>query len=129
MAFLTFTERGIYCPQADVYIDPWRPVDRALVTDSHSDHVRWGMQPYLAHHKTVPIMQHRLDAAISVEGRAFGERFHINGVEISLHPAGHIVGSALVRLSYKGPIYILIILLQFGRTINLFLLPKLTQVL
>ncbi|MFK7921565.1 MAG: ligase-associated DNA damage response exonuclease [Bacteroidia bacterium] len=106
MALLTFTERGIYCPQADVYIDPWRPVARAVITHGHSDHARKGMQHYLTQHKTVPIIQHRLGAAISVEGRAFGERVHINGVEISLHPAGHIVGSAQVRLSYKGETWV-----------------------
>ncbi|MEL7532371.1 MAG: ligase-associated DNA damage response exonuclease [Bacteroidota bacterium] len=106
MALLSFTERGIYCPQADIYVDPWRPVDRAVITHGHSDHARWGMKHYLAHHKTVPIMQHRLGAGISVEGRSFGERFSINGVTISLHPAGHIIGSAQVRLSYKGETWV-----------------------
>lgn len=106
MALLSFTERGIYCAQADVYIDPWRPVARAVITHGHSDHARWGMQHYLTHHKTVPIMQHRLGADISVQGASFGERLNINGVEVSLHPAGHIIGSAQVRLSYKGETWV-----------------------
>ncbi|MEL6590176.1 MAG: ligase-associated DNA damage response exonuclease [Bacteroidota bacterium] len=106
MALLSFTERGIYCAQADVYIDPWRQVARAVITHGHSDHARWGMQHYLTHHDTVPIMQHRLGADISVQGASFGERLYMNGVEISLHPAGHIIGSAQVRLSYKGETWV-----------------------
>ncbi|MEM9986318.1 MAG: DNA ligase-associated DEXH box helicase, partial [Bacteroidota bacterium] len=56
MSLLTFTPAGIYCPQADVYVDPWQPVDRALITHAHSDHSRWGMKAYLAHHDSLPIM-------------------------------------------------------------------------
>ncbi len=106
MPLLTFTPAGIYCPQADVYIDPWQPVDRALITHAHSDHARWGMKAYLAHHDSLPIMRLRLGQEIKVQGVAYGEVTHINGVEVSFHPAGHIIGSAQIRLSYQGETWV-----------------------
>jgi putative mRNA 3-end processing factor len=106
MPLLEFTEKGIYCAKAKVYIDPWKPVDYAIITHAHADHSRWGMKHYLAHHLSVPIMQHRLGADINIEGKEFGERFTINGVHFSLHPAGHIIGSAQLRVEYKGEIWV-----------------------
>jgi len=103
---LTFTEKGIYCAQADVYIDPWKPVDNALITHAHSDHARWGMKHYLAHQDSLGVLRLRLGEDIKVEGVAYGEKRFINGVEISFHPAGHIIGSAQIRLSYKGEIWV-----------------------
>lgn len=106
MSLLTFTAQGIYCPQADVYVDPWRPVDRALITHAHADHARWGMRHYLAHVDSLPIMRLRLGQDISAQGVAYGEVTTINGVEISFHPAGHIIGSAQIRLSYRGETWV-----------------------
>ncbi len=105
MALLTFHPSGIYCAQGDFYIDPWKPVDRAIITHAHADHSRWGMKHYLAHHDSVPIMKHRL-GDISVEGVAYGQSTIINGVKVSLHPAGHIIGSAQIRVEYKGEIWV-----------------------
>lgn len=99
---LEFNQNGIYCKQADVYIDPWRKVNKAIITHSHSDHARWGMNHYLAHKDSVPIMKHRLGNDISVESKSYGDLFQINGVNFSLHPAGHIIGSAQVLVEYKG---------------------------
>ncbi len=106
MALLTFTAYGIYCPLADVYIDPWKPVDRALITHAHSDHSRWGMKRYVAHKDSVPVMRHRLGKDIRVNGVEYGERFSIRGVNISFHPAGHIIGSAQIRLEYQGEVWV-----------------------
>lgn len=103
---LTLTESGLYCPQADVYIDPWRPVGRALITHAHSDHARWGMGHYLAHHHSLPVMRLRLGADIAAEGIAYGESRTLNGVQISFHPAGHIIGSAQIRLAYRGEVWV-----------------------
>lgn len=103
---LTFNDNGIYCEPADVYIDPWKPVDRAIITHAHSDHARWGMKHYLAHHDSVPVMRHRLGAEISVEGLDYHQTIKRNGVQISLHPAGHIWGSTQIRLEYKGEIWV-----------------------
>jgi putative mRNA 3-end processing factor len=106
MPLITFTENGIYCPKADVCIDPWKPVKNALITHAHADHARYGMEHYLAHHHSLPIMRHRL-GDISLEGIEYGEKRNINGVEISFHPAGHAPGSAQIRLSHKGETWVI----------------------
>ena len=97
---------GIYCEEADVFIDPWRPVNKAIITHAHADHSRYGMKHYLAHHHSIPVMKNRLGMDISVEGKTYGEVTRINGVEISLHPAGHIIGSAQIRLSKGGETWV-----------------------
>ena len=102
---LEFKHEGIYCPQADVYIDPWRPVDKALITHGHADHSRWGHKHYLATHAAAPVMQYRL-GDINIETVDYNESRHINGVEVSFHPAGHIPGSAQIRLEYKGEVWV-----------------------
>ena len=101
---IEFTDRGLYCPPANVYIDPWKPVDKALITHAHSDHARWGIKHYLAHHDSENILRLRLGRDISLETVAFNETINIAGVKVSLHPAGHILGSAQIRLEYKGQI-------------------------
>ncbi|TFV92394.1 ligase-associated DNA damage response exonuclease [Algoriphagus kandeliae] len=104
MNLLELTELGLYCPPADVFIDPWRPVNRAVITHAHSDHARWGMKKYLAHHHSAEVMRLRLGSEINLETVDYGEVKSVNGVKISLHPAGHIPGSAQVRLEYQGKI-------------------------
>ncbi len=102
---LVFNENGIYCEQANVYLDPWRPVSNAIITHGHADHSRWGHKNYITHHTNVPIIKHRL-GDISVTGKDWNETFTINGVRFSLHPAGHIIGSAQVRVEYKGEVWV-----------------------
>lgn len=102
---LTFTERGICCPAAGLYVDPWKPVDRAIITHAHSDHARAGHGRYLASRLAVPVMRHRL-GEIAVDALDYGEAVTVNGVRISLHPAGHIPGSAQVRLEYRGEVWV-----------------------
>ncbi len=101
---LRFTPKGIYCTPGRFYIDPWRPVDKAVITHGHSDHARWGMKRYLCHHYTVPILKSRLGPDIAVQGIGYNEPITVNGVKVSLHPAGHIIGSAQVRMEYEGKI-------------------------
>ncbi len=101
---LRFTPKGIYCIPGRFYIDPWRPVDRAVITHGHSDHARWGMKQYLCHHYTVPILKSRIGPDIAVQGIGYDELITVNGVKVSLHPAGHIIGSAQVRMEYEGKI-------------------------
>lgn len=105
-SLLTFSSKGIYCEQADVYIDPWKQVDKAIITHAHSDHARWGMKHYLAHTSSEPIMRLRLGKDISLQTLAYGESIHINGVAFSLHPAGHIIGSSQVRVAYQGEVWV-----------------------
>jgi len=102
-----FTSSGLYCPIADVYIDPWKPVDKAIITHAHSDHARIGNMAYLAHKDTVPLLKHQLGKYLSVQSLEYGECIDMNGVKISLHPAGHIIGSAQVRLEYKGEVWVI----------------------
>lgn len=106
MKIIDFTDSGIYCIPGDFYIDPWRPVDRALITHGHADHARWGMKSYLCHHFTVPILHSRISPDINVQGIGYNETISINGVKVSFHPAGHIIGSAQIRLEYKGKVIV-----------------------
>ncbi|HEX8561557.1 MAG TPA: ligase-associated DNA damage response exonuclease [Flavobacterium sp.] len=102
---LAFNDKGIYCEQADVYLDPWKPVTNAIITHGHSDHSRWGHKNYITHHTNVPIIRHRL-GEINVTGKDWNETFTINGVKFSLHPAGHIIGSAQIRVEHKGEVWV-----------------------
>ena len=102
---LTFTDRGIYCPAGDFYIDPWRPVDRALITHGHSDHARWGMQRYLSTDAAAPVIRHRL-GEIDLDTIRYGETRTIGGASVSFHPAGHVPGSAQIRVEVKGQVWV-----------------------
>lgn len=102
MSLLQFTSKGIYCPQGDFYIDPWEAVPYAIITHAHSDHARRGTQFYLCQKDSAPILKLRLGEDITVEGLNYKESRTINGVKVSMYPAGHIIGSAQIRLEYKG---------------------------
>jgi len=106
MPLLQFTNKGIYCEQADLYIDPWKKVPKALITHAHSDHARSGHKSYLCTHKTLPILKLRLGKHIPASGIAYGETIIVNGVKFSFHPAGHIIGSAQIRAEYKGEVWV-----------------------
>jgi putative mRNA 3-end processing factor len=105
MPLLEFTSKGIYCKQADVYLDPWRGVDKAIISHGHSDHARWGSKRYITQQTNVPIIQHRL-GNITVSGKKYNETFSINGVQFSFHPAGHVPGSSQIRAEYKGEVWV-----------------------
>ena len=102
---LTFTERGIYCAAGDFYIDPWRPVARALITHGHADHARSGHQHYLATHAALPVMRHRL-GEIDAQGIDFGETVQLGTAKVSFHPAGHVPGSAQIRVEVAGEVWV-----------------------
>ncbi|WP_432271457.1 ligase-associated DNA damage response exonuclease [Autumnicola tepida] len=102
---LVFNEKGIYCAEADVYLDPWKPVNKAIISHGHADHSRWGHKKYITHHKNVPIIRHRL-GDIEVSGKDWNETFTINNVKFSLHPAGHIIGSSQIRVEHKGEVWV-----------------------
>jgi putative mRNA 3-end processing factor len=99
------TAAGLYCPAGDFYIDPRRPVARAVVSHGHADHARPGSDCYLAAAAGAGILRRRLGKAIRLQTLAYGERLSIGGVTLSLHPAGHILGSAQVRLELGGEIW------------------------
>ena len=102
---LTFTDRGIYCAAGDFYIDPWRPVDRALITHGHADHARPGHKRYLATHAALPVMRHRL-GEIDAQGISYGDSVTIGDAQVSFHPAGHVPGSAQIRVEVKGEVWV-----------------------
>jgi putative mRNA 3-end processing factor len=106
LSLIQFTEQGLYCPPGDFYIDPWRGVNRAVITHAHSDHARWGSKAYLCHTLSKPILQLRLGAENNFETIGWNEPVDINGVRVSLHPAGHIIGSSMVRVEYKGEVWL-----------------------
>ncbi len=100
------TDRGLYCEDGDFYIDPWRPVDRAVVTHGHSDHASWGHKKYLCSIDSAPILRARLGADIAVDAVEYGRELNLNGIGVSLHPAGHILGSAQIRLEREGEVWV-----------------------
>jgi putative mRNA 3-end processing factor len=100
------TASGLYCPAGDFYIDPWRPVSRAVITHAHADHARKGHGSYLATAVSAGVLRARL-GDITLQGLAYGEVVLINGVSVSLHPAGHVLGSAQVRIEHKGQVWVL----------------------
>ena len=103
---LESTERGLFCAAGDFYIDPWQPVARAVITHGHSDHARPGSRHYLAEETGKLILQSRLGPEISIQTLRYGETVLLNGVRLSLHPAGHVLGSAQVRLEHQGEVWV-----------------------
>lgn len=99
------TPAGLYCPDGDFHIDPSGRVPRALVTHGHSDHAARGMGAYLTSAPALPVIRHRL-GKITAEGLAYGESRQIGGVRVSFHPAGHVPGSAQIRLEARGQVWV-----------------------
>jgi len=97
---------GLYCPPGDFYIDPWKPVERAVITHAHSDHARPGHAHYLAQADGAGVLRARLGADIALQTLAYGEAVVHHGVRLSLHPAGHVLGSAQVRLEHGGRVWV-----------------------
>src|SRR3954466_11899055 len=91
---------GLYCPPGDFHIDPWRPVERAVITHAHGDHARGGSAAYLGTAEGLPLLRARLDPGAHIETMAYGEHRRIGGVDVSLHPAGHVLGSAQLRIAH-----------------------------
>ncbi|TBN06734.1 ligase-associated DNA damage response exonuclease [Hyunsoonleella flava] len=102
MKLIHFTKKGLYCIPGKFYLDPWYPVDYAVISHGHADHARWGMKRYLCHHHSKPILQHRIASDINIQSLGYNEPLLINDVKVSFHPAGHIIGSSQIRLEYKG---------------------------
>ena len=105
MDLLQFTDHGLYCPMGDFHIDPWRPVARALLTHGHSDHARSGMGSYLSTDIAAPVIRHRL-GDISLDTIRYNEVRTIGTAQVSFHPAGHVPGSAQIRIEYKGQVWV-----------------------
>ncbi len=98
-------KEGLYCPPGDFYIDPWRAVDRAVITHAHADHARTGHAHYLAAAPAQGVLRQRL-GPITLQTLDYGVRINHHGVTVSLHPAGHVLGSAQVRLEHGGHVWV-----------------------
>ena len=103
---LQLTNEGLYCEAGGFHVDPWAAVPRAVVTHAHGDHVAWGCGAYLASADGAALLRLRLGGTGAVEALPYGERRLLGGVGVSLHPAGHILGSAQVRLEAGGEVWV-----------------------
>ncbi|MGC9449913.1 MAG: ligase-associated DNA damage response exonuclease [Oceanipulchritudo sp.] len=101
---LQLTSAGLYCPEGDFHMDPWKPVPRAVVTHAHSDHARSGMGRYLCSSSGEGILRQRVGQGAEVKALDFGETIRLGRARLSLHPAGHILGSSQVRIERNGEV-------------------------
>jgi putative mRNA 3-end processing factor len=100
------TPKGLYCPAGGFHIDPWRPVEYAVITHAHGDHLRAGSSHYYAAEPGASIVAHRLPPAAALQTLAYGEPRDFGAVRVTLHPAGHILGSAQVRIEYRDRVWV-----------------------
>jgi putative mRNA 3-end processing factor len=103
---LRLTDRGLYCEAGDFFVDPWQPVARAVITHAHGDHARWGSSHYLGSREGERVLRTRLGFNARIQTVNFNEPVSINGVKLSLHPAGHILGSAQIRIEHGGEVWV-----------------------
>jgi len=103
---VSLTDRGLYCEAGDFYIDPWEPVDRAVVTHAHGDHLCAGSRVYVTAAAGVALVRARLGEDVLLEPVPYGEPIARDGVRVSLHPAGHILGSAQIRIEHGGEVWV-----------------------
>ncbi len=106
MTLLRTTDRGLYCAAGDFFIDPWAAVDRAIVTHAHGDHVAWGCHRYLTSAEGHAVLASRLEPGAKIESVAYGVALDLAGVRVSLHPAGHILGSSQIRVEHAGEAWV-----------------------
>lgn len=106
LEILTLTDSGLYCGAGGFFIDPWNRVDRAVITHAHSDHARPGAARYLCARPGEHVLRIRVGAAAVIETLAYGETVDCNGVRLSFHPAGHVLGSAQIRLERAGRVVV-----------------------
>jgi putative mRNA 3-end processing factor len=103
---ITWTAKGLYCAAGDFYIDPHRAVDLAIITHAHSDHARRGHKKYICVDSGLELLKTRIGKNIEVETYSYGEVFYLGRTKISLHSAGHILGSAQVRVECDGEVWV-----------------------
>lgn len=103
---IRLTSKGLYCAAGDFYVDPWKPVERAVITHAHADHARPGSVHYHAASSGLGLLRQRLGDAISIDGHCFGEQIKLGDATASFHPAGHVLGSAQIRIEVDGEIWV-----------------------
>ncbi len=103
---ISWTDKGLYCEAGGFHIDPHRAVDLAVITHAHSDHARRGHKKYLCVRDGIELLKTRVGKKIAVEGFAYGEAFALGDTTVSLHSAGHILGSAQVRVQRGNEVWV-----------------------
>jgi putative mRNA 3-end processing factor len=103
---LQVTEFGFYCEAGDFFLDPWRPVRRALVTHAHGDHLTVGCDSYLVTHESRHVVRARLGEEPVIETLPYGEKRLIGDVQVSFHPSGHILGAGQIRIEESGEVWV-----------------------
>lgn len=103
---LILTPSGLFCPAGNFYIDPSRGVENAVITHAHSDHARRGSQTYFSTPESKPLLRNRLSQKIIVKTYPYREEFMFGPVKVSFHSAGHILGSAQVRIEHNGEVWV-----------------------
>ena len=106
MSLLRLTDRGLYCEAGDFHVDAWAAVPRVVVTHAHGDHLAWGCDAYLTSSAGAAVLAARLPAGAAITPLAYGESVTMGPVRVSLHPAGHILGSSQVRLELHGEVWV-----------------------
>ena len=96
------TPDGLFCPAGDFFIDPWNPVGRAVITHAHGDHARFGSAAYLCAAPGAGLLRRRLGSDALIESVPYGQRLRLGDVTVSFHPAGHVLGSAQIRVEGDG---------------------------
>jgi putative mRNA 3-end processing factor len=106
MPLLRADPSGLWCEAGGFHIDPWEPVPKALITHGHADHARPGSEAYLCSASCVPILRERLGPETPIEALGYGESRRIGEVDVSFHPAGHVLGSAQIRVEHRGEVWV-----------------------
>ncbi|MBY0405801.1 MAG: ligase-associated DNA damage response exonuclease [Cyanobacteria bacterium] len=102
---ITLHPQGLYCERGGFYINPWQPVKTALITHGHGDHARAGSETYYCAQPSLEILKHRLGTQ-TFSPKSYGQPFTLGEVQVSFHPAGHILGSAQVRVEHEGEVWV-----------------------
>lgn len=105
-SLITVRSEGLYCEAGNFYIDPWRGVGTALITHAHSDHARSGSAHYVATAVSRGVLTKRLGANIDLRGVSYGEKLKLGDTWVSFHPAGHVLGSAQIRVEHRDEVWV-----------------------
>ena len=100
------TAQGLYCPDGDFHIDPWGPVPRALITHAHGDHARFGSSAYLCSDDCAPLLRRRFGSEPVIESIGYGRPLTFGSTRVSFHPAGHVLGSAQIRIEGAAGVWV-----------------------
>jgi putative mRNA 3-end processing factor len=106
MDLVTLDSAGLFCAAGGFYVDPWRPVERAVITHAHGDHASFGHRHYLVARPGEHITRRRVGQDASMQTLEYGEPVTLGGVNVSFHPAGHVLGSAQVRIECRGEVWV-----------------------